>query len=89
MIDYIYTEDTSTVFREGTLEIVSNPDFSTVFVSDNYNYNGPAIYNLALAFTVSYTDNDGDLTDDTVSVSCTNNMPVGVDNFSYSIRTKV
>lgn len=89
LIDYIYTEDTSTVFREGTLEIVSNPDFSTVFVSDNYNYNGPATYNVALAFTVSYADNDGDLTDDTVSVSCTNNMPVGVDNFSYSIRTKV
>ena len=71
-IDYIITATNFEAVRSGTLTITQE-NFSTpvVTVADDYNYSGAVAYEDDIVFNATVIDEDGDLTNETISVTVT------------------
>lgn len=97
-IDYIYTEETNDIVREGTIELVCNlkPDSDSdkqVQLIDNYNFMirdplDPSIFSVALQFSANLVDYGGASGIDTVSVEAINTAGVLSDKMTYTVRVK-
>jgi|TARA_B110000977_G_scaffold12975_1_gene16473 hypothetical protein len=71
-IDYIITATNFEAVRSGTLTITQE-NFGTpvVTVADDYNYSGAVAYEDDIVFNATVIDEDGDLTNETISVTVT------------------
>jgi hypothetical protein len=100
-VDYVYTEDSQEIVREGTIELVINLVFdsdlttvdlflSSVVLNDNYTFIGDSIYSTALVFTAVLESVNiiGVGTTTIVNLSAVNGIPVSNDNLYYTIRVK-
>ena len=88
-VDYVYTESSLDILREGTLELVCNYSNGSVLVNDNYSFIGNVIYSSSLQFNAALVNNGiikAGL--DTIELNCTNSMPVAQDQFIFTIKTK-
>ena len=74
-IDYIITSQNYTAVRSGIISIVSEDYSDTVSTSDEYTFQGTAIYDSAITFTAQISDYNSDLTNDTIDVIVTSTMP--------------
>jgi len=79
---HVYTLEyqmVSTVYemqRSGVLKIVVEPRATpSVTISDDYDYTGDATYEDSIGFTTEILDLDSDLTNDTIGVKVTSDMP--------------
>jgi hypothetical protein len=88
-VDYIMTSANYFATRTGTLTISLNGFNGTVEVSDDYHFAGDEIYLDKIYFDATLTDEDGDATDETVSMLVTSTMPSD-DNtqFKFKVKTK-
>ena len=97
-VDYVYTEDSNDIVREGTIELVCNllPSSTVdkqVHIVDTYNFMirdplDPSVFSVALQFTANLVDYGGASGIDTVSVNATNSTGVATDKMTYTIRVK-
>lgn len=88
-IDYVYTETTNDIVREGVIELVINQSSNDVILNDNYSYIGNALYSASLIFSATLSDLGAIRpNEDTVILSVVNTTPVLSDNFYYTIRVK-
>jgi hypothetical protein len=100
-VDYVYTEDSQEIVREGTIELVINLVFdsdlttvdlflSSVVLNDNYTFIGDSVYSTALVFTAVLESVNiiGVGTTTIVNLSAVNGIPVSNDNLYYTIRVK-
>jgi hypothetical protein len=88
-IDYIYTEDTLDLVREGTIELVINQSSSNVILNENFTYIGNPLYTSSLTFSAAISDYGSvKSNEDTVVLSAVNDIPVVSDSFFYTIRVK-
>jgi hypothetical protein len=97
-VDYVYTETSNDIVREGTIELVCNllPSSSLdkqVQIIDTYNFMirdplDPSVFSVALQFTANLVDYGGASGIDTVSVEATNSAGVSTDKMTYTIRVK-
>lgn len=89
-VDYIYTEDSQDIVREGTIELVINLSDNTIILNDNYTFMGDSLYSSALVFTANLETISIPGTGSTtiVNLFAVNSIPVSNDNFYYTIRVK-
>lgn len=89
-VDYVYTEESEDIVREGTLEIVINLSDNAVVLNDNYTFMGDSGYASALVFTANLetVTIPSAATTKIVNLSAVNTIPVSNDNFYYTIRVK-
>lgn len=88
-VDYIMTSANYFATRTGTLTISLNANSGTAEVSDDYHFSGDEIYLDKIFFDATLTDEDGDATDETVSIFVSSAMPSD-DNteFKFKVKTK-
>lgn len=89
-VDYVYTEDSEDIVREGTIELVINLSDSSIVLNDNYTFMGDSIYSSSLVFSAALetvTVPSG-ATTKIVNLSAVNGIPVSNDNLYYTIRVK-
>jgi hypothetical protein len=71
-IDYLIVSTNFEAVRSGTLTITQeNYGTATLSVVDEYNYSGASAYENDIVFTASLLDENGDLTNETISVTVT------------------
>lgn len=89
-VDYVYTEDSNSIVREGTMEIVCNLNgvSPVAILNDNYNYIGDSAFSSALVFAAEFADFGGTSDVETVILRATNSISVTNDSFLYTIRVK-
>ena len=88
-IDYTMTSESYEAVRTGTMTIINNAYNNRVEISDEYHFAGDEIYLDDIHFDVTITDEDGDGTDETISILSTSGMPVGDQTeFKFKVKNK-
>ncbi len=89
-VDYVYTEDSEDIVREGTIELVINLSNNSVVLNDNYNFMGDSGYASSLVFSAALetVTVPSAATTTIVNLSAVNSIPVSNDNLYYTIRVK-
>ena len=87
-LDYLIVSRNYEVIRSGTLTLTVDAYGTTgVQVSDEYTFNGNNTYLEDIVFSADILDEDGDLTDETISVKVTSTMP-GDDSTQMKFKIK-
>lgn len=86
-LEYLITGTNYEVVRSGTLTLTQE-NFGTpsVSVTDDYNYTGPSAYEDDIIFNASVIDENGDLTNETISVNITSTNLIA--EMKFKIRCK-
>jgi hypothetical protein len=75
-IDYLMVSNNYEMIRSGNLHLTMDAyGTPTVSVTDAYDYAGNSTYESAISFAADILDEDGDLTNETISVKVTSTMP--------------
>jgi hypothetical protein len=75
-IDYLMVSNNYEMIRTGTLNITMDAyGTATTSVSDSYDYAGDSTYESSISFGADILDENGDLTNETISVKVTSTMP--------------
>jgi len=75
VVHYVAVSNNYTALWSGTLTITQNGYDNTATIEDEFVYKGLSTYELALKWTVTVTDENSDLTNETINVYCNSNMP--------------
>lgn len=89
-VDYVYTEDSEDIVREGTIELVINLSNNSVVLNDNYTFMGDSGLSTSLVFSAALESVNiiGVGTTTIVNLSAVNSITVTNDNLYYTIRVK-
>jgi hypothetical protein len=89
-IDYLMVSNNYEMIRSGNLNITMDAyGTATVSVSDSYDYAGDSLYETSISFDADILDEDGDLTNETISVKVTSTMPSDDDTeMKFKIKNK-
>lgn len=75
-VDYLMVSNNYEMIRSGVLTITMDAyGTPTVSISDSYDYAGDTTYETSISFGADILDEDGDLTNETISVKVTSIMP--------------
>lgn len=86
-IEYILKSTVYNAVRVGTLKIVIHD--GSVQTTDEFDYTGDTIYLDNIKFDAILTNEDGDITDETLSIYYTSTMPVDdSSNFTFRVKNK-
>ena len=87
-IDYLMVSNNYEMIRSGVLNITMDAyGTATVSISDSYDYAGDTTYETSISFGANILDEDGDLTNETISVTVTSTMPSD-DNTEMKFKIK-
>jgi hypothetical protein len=88
-VDYVYTDATNSIVKEGTIEIISNTSGigNVITLNDEFSYIGDNAYADDLTFSAVY-NSFGGITTNTITLLATNTIPEADDSFLYKIRVK-
>ena len=88
VIDYFYRSNQVDAVRNGTLNLVVNPDNNTYNITDEYDYTGDAAFQENLRFFAQITDENGDTVVDTVSIMVLNFTSSDQADLVYTVKYK-
>jgi len=87
-VDYLMVSNNYEMIRSGVLNITMDAyGTATVSISDSYDYAGDNTYETSISFKADILDEDGDLTNETISVKVTSTMP-NDDNTEMKFKIK-
>ena len=87
-LEYLIVSDTVEMVRNGTLTIIQeNSGTPVVHISDEYNYNGSLSpsYESAIIFAATLSDENADLTNETINVNVTSTITA---QMQFKIKSK-
>ena len=87
-LEYLIVSDTVEMVRNGTLTIIQeNSGTPVVHISDEYNYNGSLSpsYESAITFAATLSDENADLTNETINVNVTSTITA---QMQFKIKSK-
>jgi len=88
VIDYFYRSNQVDAVRNGTLNLVVNPNNNTYNITDEYDYTGDAAFQENLRFFAQITDENGDTVVDTVSIMVLNFTSTDQADLVYTVKYK-
>jgi hypothetical protein len=88
VVEYIYKSQQVNASRSGRIELIVDPDNSTVQLSDDYNFTGDNNYALNLRFRAEVYDENSDTVVDTVAIEMLNSTSSDNATFTFNILRK-
>jgi hypothetical protein len=87
-IDYLYKSREHRILRQGTLQVVVNPEFNEEKIVDEFDYTGEPIFEESLRFLTQNYDESGTGTVDTIAIMVLNLTTADDGDLLYRIKTK-
>lgn len=88
VVDYFYRSNQVDAARNGTLNLVVDPNNNTYNITDEYDYTGDALYQENLRFTAQLSDENGDTVVDTVAIMVLNSTSSDQAELVYTVKYK-
>jgi hypothetical protein len=87
-IDYLYKSREHRILRQGTLDVIVNPEFNEEKIVDEFDYTGEPIFEESLRFLTQNYDESGTGTVDTIAIMVLNLATADDGDLLYRIKTK-
>jgi hypothetical protein len=88
VIDYFYRSNQVNATRNGTLNLVVNPNNNTYNITDEYDYTGDSSFQENLRFFAQTSDENGDTVVDTVAIMVLNFTSSDNAELVYTVKYK-